>query len=586
LRESRPARLALAAAVLAATGALTATFVSSGGKGTADAATSLSDFLAIEQVSPNVVTPKAGRNASVGRFVVDCGTNGNGKFSPDNPVAQPGVKNGAQHVHDFVGNLAITADSSDADLEASGTTCKNGDKSSYFWPVVRIDKAVRAEDDAVKQALTSVSPTVVCPSVRSRMPAVPVEAERAVGQLLAGLDHDEVTADRKVLATRGVNAQLNNAVLKWLRDRRATVLQKIGKAVEAAAGRWPAGMVSLADCDVRYDAVHAAVHGEHAAGTKGDTSANSQVQCPSVRDKLPGVPAAAVDEVNRNLAELDRQISEADQRLVTRGQAGPDFAENAILGPLKAKRTAALDRIGIAIGRHGTRPHGLEALAGCALDQGRGDQQNDGRQSDGGRPTAVPGASAAPLPDPQGADLELPNNTGGIVRPATVRIEYRGNPTSKVVPMPKFLRELTGESKPAGRGTANARATWTCSGFADRLSDKYPVCPAGSQVQRVQDFPGCWDGKNIDSTNHRDQVAFADRNTGACPRGFVAIPQLRITISYNIPRDVQLKGQYALDSFPEENHNPFSDHNDFINVNSARTMQHIAGCINKGQRCG
>ncbi|RQX19248.1 hypothetical protein DDE19_04660, partial [Micromonospora ureilytica] len=191
----------------------------------------------------------------------------------------------------------------------------------------------------------------------------------------------------------------------------------------------------------------------------------------------------------------------------------------------------------------------------------------------------------AALPDPQGPNFELPGNTGGIVRPAQVLIEYRGNPTSKVVSMPKFLRALTGDAKPTSRGPANARATWTCSGFADRLSDKYPICPAGSQVQRVQDFPGCWDGKNIDSDNHRNHVAFADKATGACPQGFQAIPQLRITVAYDIARNVQVKGQYALDSFPEENHNPFSDHNDFVNVNSAQTMQRIVTCINKGKNC-
>ncbi|WP_433365996.1 DUF1996 domain-containing protein [Actinoplanes sp. CA-142083] len=565
-RDARPVRLALVAAVLVATGALTVTFVSSGGKGSADAATSLADFLAIEQVPPNVVRPKAGPRASTGRFTVDCGTNGNGKFSPDNPVAQPGVKNGAQHVHDFVGNLAITADSSDADLAASGTTCRNGDKSSYFWPVVRIDKAVRAGDNAVKQALASTSPTVVCPSVRGRMPAVPAGAKKTVDRMLADLDRLEVTADRRVLASRGVNAKLNTEVLQWLRTQRLALLQRLGKAVGAG------GMVSLADCDVSFDAVHITLHSGHG------TAATPQVRCPSVRDKLPGVPAKALDEVNRNLAELDRQISEANQRLVT-GQNG-----NALVGPLTAKRTATLDRIAIAIARQGaTRPQGLNALAPCTVDQQSGGQPSGGQPS-GGQPSGGQQA-AAPLPDPQGPNLELPNNTGGIVRPAAVRIEYRGNLRTKVVPMPKFLRELTGESKPAGRGTANARATWTCSGFADRLSDKYPVCPAGRQVQRVQDFPGCWDGKNIDSANHRDHVAFADRATGACPRGFVAIPQLRITISYEIPRDVQLKGQYALDSFPEENHNPFSDHNDFLNVNSARTMQRIATCINDGRRC-
>ena len=110
---------------------------------------------------------------------MDCGTNGNGKFSPDNPVAQPGIRNGAEHVHDFVGNLAITANSSDADLDASGTTCRNGDKSSYFWPVVRIDKTVRGRaGPAVQQALAQTQPMVVCPSVGNRLPAVPAAGPR------------------------------------------------------------------------------------------------------------------------------------------------------------------------------------------------------------------------------------------------------------------------------------------------------------------------------------------------------------------------------------------------------------------------
>jgi hypothetical protein len=298
------------------------------------------------------------------------------------------------------------------------------------------------------------------------------------------------------------------------------------------------------------------------------------------------VPTQALAEVNRDLDELDRQISEANERLVTaRGEGGADFADNAIVGPLRAKRVAVLDRIATAIARHADRPQALEALAACTLTQVPADPQATNTPAPASSAPASPAPTSSALPDPQGPNLELPNNTGGILRPAKVLIEYRGNATSKVVPMPKFLRELTGDAKPTSRGPANARATWTCSGFADRLSDKYPICPAGSQVQRVQDFPGCWDGKNLDSTNHRDQVAFADKTTGACPQGFVAIPQLRITLSYDIPRNVQIKGQYALDSFPEENHNPFSDHNDFINVNSAQTMQRIATCINKAKVC-
>lgn len=567
---SRPVRLALAAAVLAATGALTVTFVSSGGNGTADAATSLDQYVPIQKVQPNVTSPKPGRSASTGRFTVDCGTNGNGKFSPDNPVAQPGIKNGAEHVHDFVGNLAITANSSDADLDRSGTTCRNGDKSSYFWPVVRIDRNVR-DANQVRQALAQTQPMVVCPSVRDRLPAVPVRARSRVDQMLADLDRLTDTAGDRMAAGGGrIDASLNQRVLDFLRTRRAAAIQAIRTAITDAGGKRP-GMVSLVDCDISYDGMHAFLHGTaHTAAAGAGQTASPQVQCPTVRGTLPGVPDRALAEVNRNLDELDRQIAEANERLVTsRGQGGPGFADNAVLGPLRAKRIATLDRIAIAIGRHTARPQGLEKLATCKLDQA---------------PPSTP-ASPAALPDPQGPDFELPGNTGGIVRPAQVLIEYRGNPVSKVVPMPRFLRALTGDAKPTSRGPANARASWTCSGFAERLSDKYPVCPAGSRVQRVHDFPGCWDGRNIDSDNHRNHVAFADRTTGACPQGFRAIPQLRITISYAIPRDVQLKGQYALDSFPEENHNPFSDHDDFVNVNSAQTMRRIAACINRGKTC-
>jgi hypothetical protein len=584
LMRSRPARLAMAAAVLAATGALTVTFVSSGGKGTADAATSLDQFVAIQNVKPNVQNPKPAATGSTGRFTVNCGTNGNGKFSPDNPVAQPGIKNGAEHVHDFVGNLAITADSSNADLDASGTTCRNGDKSSYFWPVVRIDRSVRSGSQ-VQQALAQTQPMVVCPSVGDRLPAVPARARARVDGLLTELGRLTTDANQRMTVSRGrIDARVNKQVLDSLRTRRAALIKDISAAVTAAGGNRP-GLVSLVDCDVSYDAMHAAMHSAtHAVGVKAGQAANPRVQCPTVRDRLPGVPDRALAEVNRNLDELDRQISEANERLVTtRGQGGAAFIDNAILGPLKAKRTAVLDRIGIAIGRQGTRPQGLEALAGCTLNQTPAAPGTPAAPS--AAPTGAAPTSPAALPDPQGPNLELPGNTGGIVRPAKVIIEYRGNPVSKVTPMPKFLRALTGDAKPTSRGPANARATWTCSGFTDRLSDKYPICPRGSQVQRVHDFPGCWDGSNIDSDNHRKHVAFADKATGACPQGFRAIPQLRITVAYDIPQDVQVKGQYALDSFPEENHNPFSDHNDFINVNSAQTMQRITTCINKAKNC-
>jgi hypothetical protein len=50
-----------------------------------------------------------------------------------------------------------------------------------------------------------------------------------------------------------------------------------------------------------------------------------------------------------------------------RGRTGPNFVQNAILGPLKDKRIATINRIATAIGRSAAKPVGLDALAPCAL---------------------------------------------------------------------------------------------------------------------------------------------------------------------------------------------------------------------------
>src|SRR5919108_160875 len=94
------------------------------------------------------------------------------------------------------------------------------------------------------------------------------------------------------------------------------------------------------------------------------------ITCPDVKSKLPAVPASAKAEVDRNLALLNTQIQEANQRLQnTVGQGGPNFVNNAILGPLKDKRVSTIDRIAIAIGRKGTKPTGLDSLAACTLNK-------------------------------------------------------------------------------------------------------------------------------------------------------------------------------------------------------------------------
>src|SRR5262249_26011129 len=104
-------------------------------------------------------------------------------------------------------------------------------------------------------------------------------------------------------------------------------------------------------------------------GTDARTlAAAGTISCPDVASQLPAVPASAQAEVDRNLTLLQTQIQEANKRLNdTVGQGGPNFVNNAILGPLKDKRVSTIDRIAISIGRTAAKPTGLDALAPCTL---------------------------------------------------------------------------------------------------------------------------------------------------------------------------------------------------------------------------
>ncbi|ALV36111.1 DUF1996 domain-containing protein [Streptomyces sp. CdTB01] len=484
---------------------------------------------------------------------------------------------------------------------------------------------------------------------------------------------------------------------------------------------------------------YASAHESNNSGQNQTKAAAGQVAtiaCPDVQQKLTNVPEKARQGVATELANLDKQITEAYARLASTRQAQTQdagFVQNAIVGPLKEKRAATLDRIRIDIQRVGGQVDaaGLSALAACTTQsanqttaggqqnggqqqggqqqqnggQQQGGQQQNGGQQNGGQqqggqagagqniggqagngPVAAdfvditkvqPNVAAKPrkngnastgtfvtrcgvnanknhntdnvivapgvnngahhLHDYVGnqkvnafstnnsliadqtscqnqGDLSAyywpvvriqngtqdfdqnadgggkEGNVGKILTPVQAQIKYVGSPTSKVTAMPQFLRIITGDAKTTTNGLANANAHWSCTGFENKvqLTTQYPICPQGSNVVRTFAFQSCWDGKNIDSANHRTHVAFADAN-GNCQNGFKAIPQLTMRLVYKIAPPVlqngQVKNAYAVDGFPEQLHKAATDHDDFIAVFKNNLANTIANCINQGRQC-
>jgi F0F1-type ATP synthase membrane subunit b/b' len=210
---------------------------------------------------------------------------------------------------------------------------------------------------------------IVCPT--PQIGEVPAAAQNEVSRELANLDKQIAEANTRLRNTVGQGGPnfVQNAILGPLADKRAAALDRIAIAIGRVADR-PQGLEQFATCTLSTDGQQPPPTSTTGAPPPTTSTAApagvGQIVCPTPR--IGAVPAAAQAEVNRELAGLDKQIAEANTRLRnTVGQGGPNFVQNAILGPLADKRAAALDRIAIAIGRVADRPQGLEQFTTCTL---------------------------------------------------------------------------------------------------------------------------------------------------------------------------------------------------------------------------
>ncbi|WP_424531249.1 DUF1996 domain-containing protein [Sphaerisporangium viridialbum] len=445
--------------------------------------------------------------------------------------------------------------------------------------------------------------TVSCPSVADRLTDVPAAAQAEVKRNLATIDRQIAQADQRLarIGARASNSLIRNAVLNPLRLQRSFTINRIATAVRRAGAR--ADLRNLTSCTVRNGAGggQSPSPSPTATGDPGDPSAS-----PSPSDTANPTADPTASPTGSGSA------SPSPSATATGGATGPspdDFVDIRTVQPNAdrprnqqgASRGTFVSRCGrnedghhnsdnvivapgVTNGAHHVHDYvGNKDTSGFSTNdslQAAGTTCSNGDKSTHYWPVLRLQKGNGNDADKPGGGLD--GNVGQIVRPASVTLTLSGNPTSKVVGMPVFLRIITGDAKSFTNGPTNANARWTCTGFENRqLKDKYPICPRGSQVVRLLRFQSCWDGKNTDSANHRTHVAFTGAD-GSCPSGFQAIPALEQRITYNVPPGPG----FALDSFPEQLHKPVTDHGDFINVMPEALMKQAVDCVNNGRRCG
>ncbi|WP_405109450.1 DUF1996 domain-containing protein [Micromonospora sp. NBC_01405] len=168
------------------------------------------------------------------------------------------------------------------------------------------------------------------------------------------------------------------------------------------------------------------------------------------------------------------------------------------------------------------------------------------------------------------------------VEPSIATFYYLGegvrpDVTARIQPLPLGLRIVAGNAKATAPEQSIAR--WSCLHHGEvNPSKNFVACPAGSMLESYLDFPQCWDGVNLDSTNHQSHLAYPVNND--CPSTHpVPVPKLRQVIRYPANGD---PARFRLASGAG-----FTMHGDFFNAWPVAEMERrVRDCIRPVVKCG
>lgn len=165
------------------------------------------------------------------------------------------------------------------------------------------------------------------------------------------------------------------------------------------------------------------------------------------------------------------------------------------------------------------------------------------------------------------------------VTPVEATVYYRRRTIQRVRAFPQGLEMVAGDSH--SMAPQSLRVTWWDCG--DRAgvapSSTVPTCPdaRGSSLRLHVRFPDCWNGRQLDSPDHKSHMAYSSR--GRCDAlHAVAVPSLSITMQYPVAGGVGVE----LSSMGQ-----FSGHADFVNAWQQGELERLVDyCLNALRICG
>ncbi len=128
---------------------------------------------------------------------------------------------------------------------------------------------------------------------------------------------------------------------------------------------------------------------------------------------------------------------------------------------------------------------------------------------------------------------------------------YQGVANAEVTSPPADLRIVAGDPR-ATAPQASSFVNFRCSSGAQ--STTMPNCPAGDILTATVVFPQCWNGRDLDSPDHRSHMAYGrwaanpDTDPGGCPASHpVPIPEITMNGRYLVPAGGMASWRLATD---------------------------------------
>jgi hypothetical protein len=117
------------------------------------------------------------------------------------------------------------------------------------------------------------------------------------------------------------------------------------------------------------------------------------------------------------------------------------------------------------------------------------------------------------------------------VHPLTAIVYYVKRTSADVAPLPAGLKMVAGNAQAKTRQPKGV-AAWSCGGVGGR--PRYATiysCESDQLLQLQVNFPNCWNGKTLDSADHKRHMAYA--KNGTCPSSHpTAVPTIALIVLY------------------------------------------------------